>query len=667
MEYENKNTSPSEHILVCLSSSPSNSKIIKTAAKMAHAFSGSFTALYVKTSDSDKMSEEDKKRLQSNINLAKQLGADITTLYGDEISYQIAEFARISGVTEIFIGRSTVRRKHFWNKPTLTEKLIETAPNLDIHIIPDTVSDKKYISPGKSLRKFFVTSINDILITAAILIFVTVTGSLFYELGFTEANIITIYLLGALLTSLFTKSYICSVISSLLSVLLFNFFFTEPRLTLHAYESGYPVTFAIMLTASLMTGTLANRLKKHAKLNSQAAYRTKILFDTNLMLQKAENESDIINITAGQLMKLLNRDIVIYPENNGCLSKGYLFTVSEEYDKRMFFNSKEEQAAQWVLENKHRAGASTKIFSDARCMYLAVRINKTVYAVVGIHINGKNPDSFENSVLLSILGECAMAINNIRIAREKELTAVKVKNEQLRANLLRSISHDLRTPLTSISGNAGNLIHNYDKLDDETKMRTFSDIFDESQWLISLVENLLSVTRLEEGRMQLHMSVHCMDEVIEEALRHISRKGESHIITVEPCKELLLANMDAKLIMQVIINLVDNAIKYTPAGSEIRIVSEKSEGFVSVSICDKGQGIPDSIKPRIFEMFYTGEHKTADARRSLGLGLHLCKAIINTHNGALTLTDNTPSGCIFTFRIPSGEVQINEQISDTCG
>ena len=291
---------------------------------------------------------------------------------------------------------------------------------------------------------------------------------------------------------------------------------------------------------------------------------------------------------------------------------------------------------------------------------MAIRINEHIYGIVGIHINGKPLDSFETSILLSILGECALALDNNRNAKEKELAAVLAKNEQLRANLLRAISHDLRTPLTSISGNASNLLSNYDKLDEETRVQVFADIFDDSQWLISLVENLLSVTRIEEGRMNFNMSVQLMDEVIDEAMKHINRKGAEHNIAVECRDELLLARMDAKLIIQVIINLVDNAIKYTPAGSDIKITAEKRSGYVSVHVADTGNGIPDHIKPRVFEMFYTGDNKIADSRRSLGLGLALCKSIIHAHGGEITLTDNLPRGSIFTFTIPSGEVNINE-------
>ena len=655
-----ENKSAGEHTLVCLSASPSNAKIVRTAAKMAKAFGGALTALYVHTPDSDRMTDADKRRLQNHICLAEQLGADIATVYGEDVSFQIAEFARLSGVTKIVIGRSSIKRRHFWSKPTLTEKLTEIAPNLDIHIIPDSAADNKYRVKKKISSNQFLPNMKDMIITIIILAAVTIIGWVLLKLGFTESNIITVYILGVLLTSIFTRGYACSAISSILSVILFNFFLTKPRLTFHAYDSGYPVTFAIMLAASVITGTLASKLKYHAKLSAQAAFRIKVMFDTNQLLQKAQDDNAIINITAGQLVKLLDRDVIVYPEINGKLSKGYLFTVTPETENKIFFTGKEKAAAEWVFKSKKRAGATADPFKSAECLYLAIRINNKVYGVVGIHISGKPLDSFENSVLLSILGECALAIENSRNAKEKESAAVLAKNEQLRANLLRAISHDLRTPLTSISGNASNLMSNYDKLDDEMRMQIFTDIFNDSQWLISLVENLLSVTRIEEGRMNFNMSVELMDEVIEEAMRHINRKSTEHNISVEYKDELILARMDARLIIQVIINIVDNAIKYTPAGSEIRITAEKKENTVSVRISDNGAGIPDSIKPRVFEMFFTGESTIADNRRSLGLGLSLCKSIINAHGGEITLTDNTPHGSVFTFTLPSGEVNINE-------
>lgn len=648
-----------EHILVCLSASPSNAKIVKTAATMASAFGGSFTALYVQTPDSDKLDEENKNRLQDHIRLAEQLGADIATAYGEDVSFQIAEYARISGVTKIVIGRSNIKRRHFWNRPTLTDKLTEIAPNLDIHIIPDNIINSKYRPSSHSLFRSLIPYPKDILITVLILAIATILGLSFYSFGFTDSNIITVYILGVLLTSLFTKGYTCGIIGSLVSVMLFNFFFTEPRLTFHAYDSGYPVTFAIMLVASVITGTLASKLKSHAKLSAQAAFRTKVLLDTNQLLQKAQNDEDIINITATQIMKLLNRSVVMYSVKDGKLTKGSLYSTQSD-NLEDLFTTTERNTAEWVYFNKHRAGASTSVYSKAKCVYFSIRINNNIYGVIGIRIKGKPLDAFENSILLSILGECALAMDNRRNAKEKEQTAVLAKNEQLRANLLRAISHDLRTPLTSISGNAGNLLSNKDKLDEDTKMQIYTDIFDDSEWLISLVENLLSVTRIEEGRMNFNKSIELVDEITEEALRHIGRKSTEHKISVIHKDELLLANADAKLIVQVLINLIDNAIKYTPVGSEIKVITEKKNGYATISVIDNGNGIPDNIKPHVFEMFYTGDNRIADSRRSLGLGLALCKSIIGAHGGELTLTDNQPQGCIFTFTLPLGEVKIDE-------
>lgn len=358
------------------------------------------------------------------------------------------------------------------------------------------------------LRAQVVPRWQDLLVTLLILTAGTVIGNIFWQFAFTKANIISVYVLGALLTSLFTKSYFCGVLSSVASVLLFNFFFTEPRLTLHAYEKGYPFTIAIMLIVSIITVTLA--------------------------------------------------------------------------------------------------------------------------------------------------------IQNIRNIEEKERAALLAKNEQLRADLLRAISHDLRTPLTSISGNAANLLANDEKLDGEARQQIFLDIYDDSIWLINLVENLLSITRIEDGRMNLRLSTELVGEVIEEALRHTHRKSCEHTIRVDLPDELLLARMDARLIVQVLINLVDNAIKYTPAGSTITVAARAQDGFAVLSVLDDGPGIAPDIRPHVFEMFYTGEHKVADSRRSLGLGLALCKAIVDAHGGTITLTDNPPHGCNFTFTVPRGEVTLHE-------
>lgn len=650
-----------EHILVCLSSAPSNAKIIRTAARMANAFHSAFTALFVETSDFPAMSEENKKRLRANMRLAEQLGAKIETVYGDDVPYQIAEFARISGVSKIVIGRSAVTRKHLFSKPTLTEKLITAAPNLDIHVIPDASSAiSTYHTVKKTRRSCVVFSASDILKSIGILIAASLIGVVFDRLGFSDANIITVYILGVLVNAVVTKNRIYSLISSVVSVFIFNFLFTEPRYTFRAYDSGYPITFLVMFLAALITSSLSIKLKNHARQAAQAAFRTKILFDANQLLQRATGKDEIISVTANQLVKLLDRNIIIYPVQGDELETPRIFSVSDEPISEELTSDNERAVASWVLKNNKHAGATTDTLASAKCLYLSIRVNDHVYGVVGIVIADDPLDAFENSIMLSILGESALAMENEKNAKEKEEAAIHARNEQLRANLLRAISHDLRTPLTSISGNASNLLTNGEALDGETKHRLYSDIYDDSMWLINLVENLLSVTRLEDGRMNLHISAELVEDVVAEALRHVNRKSVEHHITVEHKDELLLAKMDAKLIVQVVINIVDNAIKYTPIGSNIRIMTERQEDKAVIHIADDGPGIPDDVKPHIFDMFYSGANKVADSRRSLGLGLSLCKSIVTVHGGTLTVKDNQPQGTIFTFTLPAEEAHLNE-------
>ena len=654
------NAQADEHILVCLSSAPSNQKIIRTAAKMADAFSGSFTALYIETPGFASIDETDKKRLKQNMKLARQLGAKVETVSGDDVPYQIAEFARLSGVTKIVIGRSAAVRKRFIRKPTLTEKLIAHAPNIDIHIIPDGVEVAHYEAPAPKKNFEIHFSLHDLIISVGFLIAATLLGYVFFGLGFTEANIITVYILGVLLISILTKYRVFALASSLISVTLFNFFFTEPYFTMKAYEKGYPATFAIMLISAFISSTLAIKLKDHAKNLAQSAYRTKILFDTNQLLQRADSEEDIIAITAHQLVKLLKKDIIIYSVVGNNIGDANIFLSDGDEDEIKDIIIDEKKVAQWVLKNNHQAGATTDTFSQAKFLYYAIRVNDNIYGIIGIHISDNPLESFESSILLSILGECAISLENKKIAREKEESELLAKNEKTRANLLRAISHDLRTPLTSISGNADNLLSNGESFDANTKQQIYTDIYNDSVWLTNLVENLLSVTRLEDGNMKLNKSAELIDEIISEALNHINKRSVEHKITVCESDDILLVDVDARLIVQVIINIVDNAVKYTPKGSVITISTQKNGNMLSVSIADNGNGIADEIKDKVFDMFYTGANKIADSRRSLGLGLALCKTIISAHGGEITVSDNTPHGAVFTFTLPVKEVNINE-------
>ena len=290
---------------------------------------------------------------------------------------------------------------------------------------------KRRIPRKKARRKSkSVFSVSDLLKSVAILILASCIGMLFRQLGVAEANIITVYVLGVLVTSVVTRHRVYSLMSSIVSVLVFNFFFTDPQFTLRAYNQGYPVTFLIMFLAALLTSSLAVKLKEHAKQSAKSAYRTKVLFDTNQLLQQAKDKNEIVSATANQLIKLLGKDIVFYLTEGETLGEPHIFTVSGDKTDKEITGTKEEAVAEWVLKNNKHAGATTETLSNAKCLYLAVRVNSQVYGVVGIYIGDEPLDAFKKSILLSILGECALSLENEKNAREKEEAAISLMKRQ---------------------------------------------------------------------------------------------------------------------------------------------------------------------------------------------------------------------------------------------
>ena len=648
-----------EHLLICLSSSPSNAKVIRTAARMADAFHGLFTALFVETTDTKEFQDENRVRLERNLKLAEQLGARIATVYGDDIAWQISEYAKLSGVSKIVLGRSTTKKGLFKTKKTLVDKLTEIAPNIDIYIIPDNSKQKQTkIKLKANLYKFNMV---DIAKTFGILFLSTILALIFFEFGYSEANIITIYIFGVLLTSITTSGKRCGILMSILAVLTFNFLFTNPRFTFQAYDKSYPVTFAVMFISSIVTSKLATKVKLEAQQSTRKAYRTEVLLETSQKLQIAKSKEDIFNKTAYQTKKLLDKTIILYKSEKGVLAEPLVFKHENDKDVLEYISEEEKAVAQWTLKNKKHAGATTNTLPGAKCLYLSIRNHEKAFGVIGIPLEKDEfLEAFEKNLLIAVLGESALALEKEEINQSKNKIYIKAEQEKLRSNLLRSISHDLRTPLTSISGNAGILINNSEILSEEKKKSLYLDIYDDSMWLINLVENLLSITRIENGTMKINTEPELVEEVIEEAICHINRKVSEHKINTVIEDDLLMAKMDSGLIIQVIINIINNAIKYTPKDSIITITSKRKNNMAVIEISDNGKGINEESKEKLFDMFFTDNNKFGDGRRGLGLGLALCKSIIDAHEGCIYVRDNNPNGAIFGFTLHIEEVKINE-------
>jgi len=646
------NMSERERILVCVSASPTNAPVIRRAAALSGALDAELIAVYVE--DMDLHDEAQAQAVHDHLALAERHGAMLTTIYGNDPATAIAEYARVSGITRIVLGKSPGRR----TRDTLMSRLNELAPNVEIVIVPNQLTADEDSSRLLRLLRREHLSIADIGKTALILAACTGVGFLFSAMGLAITNIVLIYILGVLAVALFTSGYIYSLMSSLLSVLVFNFFFTEPFYSLRS-SPDYVATFAVMFTAALLSSSLTSRIKAQSIQTANKAYQTEVLLSTNQLLQKAEDRQSILGVTQRQLSRLLEHSVLCC-ESDG--DRPFFCEIEQDGGFEGIDLAGERHVARWVRENAKHAGRTTRMFPEAKCLYMAVRSEGRVWAVIGIRADNSPPiDEYRKNLMISILDACAMAVEKDHMTREKQRIEESARQETLRANLLRSISHDLRTPLTSISGNATLLMENTGNLDESKRAELSASIYDDAIWLNGLVENLLTITRTENGTMKLNLQSELVADAIEEALRHIDRNASKRQLRTELPDDLLMARMDASLIVQVLINLVNNAVKYTPEGASIVIGANRAGDEVLIWVADDGPGLPTGDGDRVFDMFYTGAKNTPDSRRGIGLGLALCKSIVQAHGGQTGVEPVEPHGARFWFTLPIAEVNKDEE------
>ena len=644
-----------DSIMVCLSPSPSNIHVIRVASAMLKNKTDHFYALYI--SDTKRaLNDSNQQQLDKNIAYAKQLGAEVEIVSSDDIAGEIFKFAKVCKVNKLVIGKNMNMRFDFFRKP-IYQQLLEDIDDINLVIVP--VREKRIMNIFTNKSKVTLKSI----VTSILILFIcTVVGFVFFGMGFHDSNIIMIYLIGVLLIALITSNIICSVVSSIASVILFNFYFTLPILSLSFYDSSYLMTFVIMIIVAFLISTLMNKIQLTATSYANMANVSRILLETNQLLQKRQSVEDIFNCGCKQLSNLFNRDIAYFPIEKSSIQNPILFPKRENSYCKEFLNANEIGVAKWVAINGKHAGATTRYLSGSKSIYYAVLTDDKIYGVIGIYLGNDFLGSFDKRILLAILSEMAICLDNIKSNEEKNEAIIKVKKEQFRSDLLRSISHDLRTPLTSIYGNADVLLNDNSNLKNDKKNALYKNIYDDSLWLINLVENLLSMTSIEDGSVKLRIEPEVIEDVIDESLSHVSKNKDNHKIKVNISDDFLMADMDARLIVQVLINLINNAIKYTENDSTISINAYQIEDYVYIEVCDNGSGIEDKDKDKIFEKFYTVNHSIVDSKKSMGLGLALCKSIVEAHGGVISVKDNHPTGAIFTFSLPATKITINKDI-----
>ncbi|MDP4087316.1 MAG: DUF4118 domain-containing protein, partial [Bacillota bacterium] len=393
-----------------------------------------------------------------------------------------------------------------------------------------------------------------------IMILITFLSLFFRYIGITETNIIITFILGVLLVSNFTEGFLYGMIASIIGVLDFNFFFTVPYYSLAAYRPDYPVTFAIMLIAAIITSTLTTKVKKEANLLSFREKQTQILYQISKNLLQAPNVDQILEIGAKKIFESIHHSVFITVlTSSNKLSEPYIFKTDE--NEQIFYNRDEIR----------KTIQSNKALETKSVIYFPIKGLDESLGVIGITCMNSSLPIEQKSFVEAISMQLALAMEREKILEKQQKAQVEMEREKLRGNLLRAVSHDLRTPLTGILGSTTTLLEHEETLEKDVKRQLLVDILEDSKWLIRSVENILSITRMEDGKVSINKNIELVEEVVSEAVLRIKKLDINHEIKITIPDEPIMIPMDGILIKQVMINLLDNAIKYTPYYSTIKV------------------------------------------------------------------------------------------------
>lgn len=479
----------------------------------------------------------------------------------------------------------------------------------------------------------------------------TLISMLFEHIQMTESNIVMIYLLGILLFSYLAEGYLFSFFASVCTVLVYNFFFTEPFYNLKVNNPDYLFTFFVMFIVGFATSMLTIRVTKERQLVEDREVYISSLYDIERRLLNIKSVEELAKITAEEISRQLNANILVafYHHHTGAL----LFKQIE--GANVFEDSVDCSACLETYQSGSPCGLGTSLYSKAQAYYVPVFSQNGVLGVIGVALLDHTFLTTAQRAFMEVIApQIAVVLERERVYEKQKQAQVEIQEERLRADLLRSVSHDLRTPLAGIMGLTSTALDNYEKLSDDVKKEFLQNIYGDADWLNELVENILQTTRFDEGRVKLNLGLEAAEEIITEAVSHVRKHALQHKIMVKIPDEIILLSLDGVLIRQVIVNIINNAVNYSPVESPILVTLYREESKVFFEVADQGTGISQEEIPHLFERFYHKSTKNSNIkRRGMGLGLALCKAIIEAHNGEIEITKNVPHGTIVKFYILS--------------
>ena len=630
-----------ERFMVCVGPSPHSARLVRAGKRLASTLRAEWIVAYVETPAHARLPEADRVRITQTLRLAEELGAQTVTLSGQRMSEEILTYARARNVSKIIIGRPT---RPLWRRILLgsvVDALVRGSTDIDIHVIS---GEEPAPSPGAPIPQTHPTDWAAYARATGVVALCTALAWLMFPY-FELSNLIMVYLLGVVgVAARFGRGP--SILASILSVAAFDFFFVRPYFTFAVSDSQYFITFGVMLVVALLISGLTVRIRAQAEAARQRERRTAALYGMSRELASTRGVEAIVRAAVRHITEVFRGElIVLLPGPEGQLRP------ATDLPAQLAMDQRERGVSQWVFEHGQMAGLGTTTLPGAKALYLPLVASRGTLGVLGVRpADARALEAPEQGHQLeTFANQTALALERAQLAEEAQQAQVRAEADRLRDSLLSSVSHDLRTPLASITGAASSLLDADASLDARTRRDLLETLHEEADHLNRLVQNLLEMTRLESGALQLRQEWHPLEEVVGSALSRLAKPLRDRPVTTRLPEDLPLVPIHDVLIEQVLVNLLDNVVKHTPSGSPVELAAWASEGGVTVSVADRGPGLAPGEAERIFDRFYRGQ---AASPRGFGLGLAICRGIIDAHGGRIWAENRPGGGVDFRFTLP---------------
>jgi two-component system sensor histidine kinase KdpD len=629
-----------ERLLVCISPSPLAEKLVRTTRRLADEINAEWVAVYVEIASKPENDPINRERIGKILQLAEELGGKSTTLAGRSIHEAVLDYAHKHNITKVVIGKPIKPRWQEIITGSVVDELIYASGNIDVYVISSRTEPNLPIiptdwQPHRPLGRYLL-SLG--LIAVSTLLGLTVRGNL------EPANIVMLYLASVVISAIFLGRG-PSLLASIAGVLSFDFFLVPPYHTFAVDDTEYLVTFGMLFTVSLIISSLAAKEREQAEAAIRRESQTSALYNLSKDLTSATDLKKVAEVIIANIGKAFGREVVIFLSDNGRL---YSFASSPNYQP----DENELAVAAWAFVHDQPAGRGTDTLPAASIRCLPLKTSNGLVGVLGIH--PKETGSFltpeQRRTLSAFTNQAALAIERASFAEQARQAELLKATEKLQTALLNSISHDLRTPLVSITGALTSLDEQIENLDEENRRSLVVTAREEADRLNRLVGNLLSMTRIESGAIKLHNEPGDVEDVIGTALEQLGKRLGQHDIKVDIPTDFPLVSMDFTLMVQVIVNVLDNAIKYSPECSLIEVSASLTGQKARLEIADRGMGIPSDDLTRIFDKFYRVQRP--ENISGTGLGLSISKGIVETHHGNIYASAREGGGAIVTIELP---------------